>query len=198
MTFEDAFAFVATLHADTMARSLGISQRLWDQWRDAEGLESCSVFGITPREAATIWRRDFWNRCGSVTLTEANRPGLAFLVFDAAAECEDPLGPRRYVQAVVGTTCDGLWADDTLAAVSLWSDAALCAEFQRLRALAARVRAGEAQHRVTLTKAGLHGGALPRTGSWNADEYRAALKRLRKGAKKVGIAHDPPYRKEAA
>lgn len=198
MTFDDAFAFVATLHADTMARSLGISQRLWDTWRDEEGLEPCSVLGITPREAAAIWRREYWNRCGSVTLMEANRPGLAFLVFDAAAESEDPLGARRYVQAVVGTTCDGLWADDTLARLSLRSDADLCAAFQRLRALAARVRVGEAQHRVTLTNAGLHGGALPRTGSWNADEYRAALKRLRKGARKAGIAADPLYQREAA
>ena len=52
--------------------------------------------------------------------------------------------------------------------------------------------------RRALTVARLHGGALPCTGAWTADRLPDALKRLRRGARRVGVPIDPLYAKGAA
>lgn len=195
--FDEALTFVLS-HPDAPARRYGISQGTYDTWRDEEDLIPRDVSMVTPREVATIYERDYWRRCGAVTLCQAGRPLLALLVFDAAAAAEDPLWSHRYVQAVVGTTCDGLWAEDTLDAVSRRSDLQLCHAFQRFRAMAARVSAGEAQHRVALTNAGLHGGRLPQTGTTGPETLARMLKRIRRGARRVGLTPDPLYAKQVA
>lgn len=196
--FDEALSFVLHATPDTRSRRFGVSQAAYDVWRDEEDLSARDVSQMARREAATLWERDYWRRCGAVTLLAGGRPGLALLVFDASAEHEDPLWSHRYVQAAVGVPCDGLWDLDTLMAISRRTDAELCAAFQRLRAMAARVLAGHARYRVPLTNAGLHGGALPSTGAWPPDRLPDALKRLRRGARRVGVPIDPLYEKGAS
>jgi lysozyme family protein len=62
------------------ATNLGITQRTYDAWRQAQGLAPRDVRQITREEAAQIYRQRYWE---PLKLQDAN-PALQLAAFDAA------------------------------------------------------------------------------------------------------------------
>ncbi len=90
----------------------GITQRVYDRYRDGQGLHHQDVRKITDDELQTIYRQNYWNACSGDELGEP----VDLAVFDAAVNC-GPGRSARWLQKAVGVTADGVIGPGTVAAV---------------------------------------------------------------------------------
>lgn len=91
----------------------GITQRVYNGWRAAQGLPVIDVAGISDQELSAIYRENYWNKasCGAL------RAFLDLVQFDTAVN----MGPVRAVkilQQAVGVDADGSFGAVTLQACS--------------------------------------------------------------------------------
>lgn len=95
------------------ATNKGVTQRVYDAYRQRKGLPKQSVRGITSDEVAEIYKRQYWDAVKGDDLPS----GLDYAVFDYAVNS----GPRRAIQDLqreLGVTPDGIVGQITLAAVA--------------------------------------------------------------------------------
>lgn len=95
------------------ATNKGVTQRVYDAYRQRKGLGAQSVRGITADEVADIYKRQYWDAVKGDDLPA----GLDYAVFDYAVNS----GPRRAIQDLqreLGVKPDGIIGQLTLAAVS--------------------------------------------------------------------------------
>lgn len=95
------------------ATNYGITQRVYDAFRQRNDLRQQSVRAITSDEVAAIYKRQYWDAVKADDLPT----GLDYAVFDYAVNS----GPKRAVmdlQRVLGVKADGVVGNVTLAAAS--------------------------------------------------------------------------------
>lgn len=95
------------------ATNMGITQRVYDAYRDRQGQPRRSVRAITSDEVADIYKRQYWDAVRGDDLPS----GLDYAVFDYAVNS----GPRRAAQDLqreLGVTVDGIIGQITLAAIA--------------------------------------------------------------------------------
>jgi len=93
------------------ATNFGITQRVYDAFRQRNDLRPQSVRAITPDEVASIYKRQYWDAVKADDLPD----GLDYAVFDYAVNS----GPKRAatdLQRVLGVKADGIVGNVTLAA----------------------------------------------------------------------------------
>lgn len=94
------------------ATNAGITQRVYDAYRQRKGVKSQSVRAITPDEVAKIYKRQYWDAVKADDLPS----GLDYAVFDFAVNS----GPKRAaieLQRALGVKADGVIGNVTLAAI---------------------------------------------------------------------------------
>ncbi len=91
---------------------LGVTQRVYDRWREGRGLPRRDVWSIEPEEAETIYRESYWNppRCAAMW------PGLDYAVFDYAVNSGVSQAVEA-LQAQLGVKADGVVGTITLSAI---------------------------------------------------------------------------------
>ena len=102
------------------ATNYGVTQRVYDAWRESVGRPPQSVRSIMSDEVSAIYERDYWTVAGCPSLPMP----LDLAVFDAAVNS----GPRRavvWLQRALGVTDDGILGPRTLAAVGATDASAL-------------------------------------------------------------------------
>jgi lysozyme family protein len=108
----------------------GVTQRVYDAWRDRRRLPHRDVWTIEPAEVAQIYRTQYWDRCGCDELPA----GLDFVVFDGAVNsgCTQSV---KWLQRALGLApVDGVAGQVTLAAAAAYPDpATLVVAICRLR-----------------------------------------------------------------
>lgn len=95
------------------ATNRGVTQRVYDAYRDRQGQSRRSVRAITAEEVADIYKRQYWDAIRGDDLPS----GLDYAVFDYAVNS----GPRRAAQDLqreLGVAVDGVIGNVTLAAVA--------------------------------------------------------------------------------
>ena len=95
------------------ATNMGITQRVYDAYRQRKGIKPQSVRAISPDDVAAIYKRQYWDAVKADDLPD----GLDYAVFDYAVNS----GPKRAItdlQRVLGVKADGIVGNVTLAAAS--------------------------------------------------------------------------------
>lgn len=95
------------------ATNRGVTQRVYDAYRDRQGQSRRSVRAITAEEVADIYKRQYWDAIRGDDLPS----GLDYAVFDYAVNS----GPRRAAQDLqreLGVAVDGVIGNVTLAGVA--------------------------------------------------------------------------------
>ena len=95
------------------ATNRGVTQRVYDAYRDRQGQSRRSVRAITADEVADIYKRQYWDAIRGDDLPS----GLDYAVFDYAVNS----GPRRAAQDLqreLGVAVDGVIGNVTLAGVA--------------------------------------------------------------------------------
>jgi lysozyme family protein len=95
------------------ATNKGVTQAVYDGWRQSHGQKLQSVQQISVDEIAGIYRLLFWDRVRGDDLPS----GLDYAVFDFAVN-SGANRSAKYLQAVVGVGGDGLIGKQTLEAVA--------------------------------------------------------------------------------
>lgn len=101
----------------------GIIQRVYDGYRDNEGLErqplTAAMRGTAEwiRERDEIYRRQYWNKVRG----DALPPGVDFVVFDGAVN-SGPGQSVKWLQRALGIDADGVIGEATIAAVNAHPD----------------------------------------------------------------------------
>lgn len=97
------------------ATNKGVTQAVYNDWREDKNLPNRGVQAITPQEVSAIYEARYWNAsaCGAL-------PGPVDLVmFDSAVNC----GVHRaavWLQLAVGATTDGQIGPKSLAAIKAY------------------------------------------------------------------------------
>jgi lysozyme family protein len=94
------------------ATNKGVTQAVYDDWREDKGLPRLSVRDITPEEVTAIYKLQYWDRVKGDQLPA----GVDYCVFDFAVN-SGVNRAARYLQQAVGATPDGQIGPATLAAV---------------------------------------------------------------------------------
>lgn len=92
--------------------SRGVTQREYDKWRTAKGLDTKDVWDAGNDEIATIYHDEYWQ-----PFCDQMAAGLDYLYFDMAVNA----GPRRaavLLQRALGVADDGKIGPKTLAALA--------------------------------------------------------------------------------
>lgn len=95
------------------ATNYGVTQKVYDAYRQRKGLKPQSVRAIDDEEVAAIYKRQYWDAVKADDLPS----GLDYVVFDYAVNS----GPSRAIkdlQRVVGVPADGVIGNVTLAAIN--------------------------------------------------------------------------------
>jgi lysozyme family protein len=149
--FATAFAFVLAEEGGYAndpddpggATNRGVTQRVYDAWRQAQLLAPRDVRSLTFSETAEIYR-SYWETSGGEKCHAAGKYSLALVVMDWGVN--GGVGrARRYLQAVLGVSVDGVLGVETLGALERLSteqEAFCCDEFLQLRAKHHRGRCG--------------------------------------------------------
>ena len=98
------------------ATNRGVTQRVYDLYRQRRKLETHSVKGITNREVEAIYRRQYWGAISAKDLPE----GVAYCVFDAAVN-SGAARAVKWMQEIVGVQVDGIVGNETISAVRTFS-----------------------------------------------------------------------------
>lgn len=95
------------------ATNMGVTQRVYDAYREREGQPKRSVRAITAEEVADIYKRQYWDAIRGDDLPS----GLDYALFDYAVNS----GPRRAAQDIqreLGVAVDGIIGQVTLAGIA--------------------------------------------------------------------------------
>ncbi len=119
MSFERALAFVLSQeggYSDNAkdpggATNLGITRATLSKWRGRKVTREEGQ-SLSRREAASIYRQEYWQRCKCDQLP----PALAFLMFDTAVN-QGVSRAIKFLQRSIGTKVDGIIGPNTLEAV---------------------------------------------------------------------------------
>lgn len=95
------------------ATNKGVTQRVYDAWRLAQGERIRSVRDITDNEVAAIYRAQYWNAVSADDLPV----GVDYCIFDYAVN-SGPGRAIRELQRTVGAGVDGVVGTLTLGAVN--------------------------------------------------------------------------------
>lgn len=95
------------------ATNKGVTQAVYDSWRDSHGQPEQTVKNMTDSELAGIYRLLYWDRARGDDLP----PGVDYAVFDFAVN-SGVSRAAKYLQAVVGVAADGIIGRQTIAAVA--------------------------------------------------------------------------------
>jgi lysozyme family protein len=107
----------------------GITQRVYDAWRQGRGLPSRSVRHLEPGERDTIYHDQYWSAVRADDLPD----GLAYAVFDFAVN-SGPARAARELQRVLRVDQDGVVGNVTLTAARERGDLTnLIREYQAAR-----------------------------------------------------------------
>jgi len=111
----------------------GITQRVYDGFRDRAGLPRQHVRQISDDEVATIYRRQYWNegKCNEITETH---PHVALCHMDCAVNSGISQAARLLQRAIGNVVVDGIIGPKTLAALRQCDEALLLARYLDLRA----------------------------------------------------------------
>ena len=110
------------------ATNQGITQRVYDHYRNGLNLPTQDVWDIAPGEVATIYKMWYWTPAHADALT----PSLAKVHFDSAVN--HGVGrAMKFLQQCVGVTSDGFWGPQTFNAVASADQDALVAPYLALR-----------------------------------------------------------------
>jgi lysozyme family protein len=90
----------------------GVTQRVYDAWRQGRGLPARSVRHLEPEERDTIYHDQYWRAVRADDLPD----GLAYAVFDFAVN-SGPARAARELQRILGAAQDGVIGNLTLEAV---------------------------------------------------------------------------------
>ncbi len=91
----------------------GVTQPVYSAYLYANGLPDASVQYITDSQLNDIYYRDYWRACKCDQLPD----GIDFMVFQAAVNAGSGHA-AKWLQAVVGTTQDGVIGPQTISAVN--------------------------------------------------------------------------------
>lgn len=91
----------------------GVIQRVYDAWREKNGLPRRSVRLIEDSEVEAIYRQNYWNLVRGDELP----PGLDLAVFDFGVN-SGPARSARYLQKMLGVKIDGVIGPVTLKAAA--------------------------------------------------------------------------------
>jgi len=94
------------------ATNKGITHRVYDAWRRAQGLAPRDVREITDDEVAAIYRAQYWAAIRGDDLPA----GLDYAVFDFAVN-SGPSRAAKFLQHILGVSEDGHIGEITLAAI---------------------------------------------------------------------------------
>lgn len=95
------------------ATNKGVTQAVYDDWRNNAGQPKQSVRHITDAEVSAIYRRNYWDKVRGDDLP----CGLDYAVFDFAVN-SGVSRAARYLQACVGTAQDGVVGPKTIATIT--------------------------------------------------------------------------------
>jgi lysozyme family protein len=96
----------------------GVTQAVYDAYRDAHGLGRTTVAGIRMNEVLDIMQTEYWEPAHCDLMT----PQLAIAHFDWSYNHGDT-GALKTLQGVLGVGTDGIWGHDTQSAVQDAGDA---------------------------------------------------------------------------
>ena len=99
------------------ATNKGITQAVYDAYRQRQGLPKQTVKQITDAEVEAIYRTNYWDKVSGDQMPA----GLDFAVFDFAVN-SGPLRAVRHLQSLLGIPQDGSVGQQTLAAVQQHPD----------------------------------------------------------------------------
>lgn len=94
------------------ATNMGITQKEYDVWSRAQGIERRSVANIARAEAAMIYRQDYWDACRCSLLPD----GVDLFVFDSAVQ-HGVKWAIRLLQRALGVDDDGVMGQQTMSAL---------------------------------------------------------------------------------
>ena len=96
--------------------NLGVTQRVWEDWRDMPATEAI-MRALTPEKVAPLYRARYWDTVRAPDLP----PGLDLHVFDFGVNA-GPARAIRYLQMMVGANPDGKFGPATMKALSNYID----------------------------------------------------------------------------
>lgn len=102
------------------ATNKGVTQKVYDAWRDKQGKPRQSVRSIVDAEVHAIYRRDYWDAIKGDDLPA----GVDYCVFDFAVNSGINRA-AKYLQAAVGVAQDGAIGPATIAAAKAQDAATL-------------------------------------------------------------------------
>lgn len=100
----------------------GVTQAVYNRWRQRQGLGTQSVRNITDGELRAIYKVQYWDAIRGDDLPE----GLDYVAFDFAVN-SGASRPAKFLQRMVGVPVDGVIGEITLAAIRKRSTAELVA-----------------------------------------------------------------------
>ncbi|WP_298855429.1 glycosyl hydrolase 108 family protein [uncultured Ruegeria sp.] len=90
------------------ATNKGITQKVYDAYRQSHGLPTQSVRAISQKEVDDIYLKDYWDMAKCPDLPSV----LGIVQFDSAVNCGTGRA-MKFLQQAVGCTADGLWGPST-------------------------------------------------------------------------------------
>lgn len=130
--------------------AFGITQATYSAWKASHGdTPDGDVWGIGLETVAAIYQARYWNDSRANQVAAAGRKRLALATFDWAVNGSIVRG-KRYLQASVNATVDGIVGPQTIAAVIRCDETLGVAHYCRLRAAHYHVRAATPQYDAAL------------------------------------------------
>lgn len=171
----------------------GVTQAVYDDYRESIDLDERSVVLITDDEMTAIYRTRYWLSAKCNIIEGAGKSKLALVAFDWAVNA----GVSRslyYTQAAFNTVPDGIWGEKTLDALAEKPEGPALNKYLRLRALHYRARAGQLTALDQLAKF-IPQKMLPKPSSDQIVFLEGWLARLRACSRATGAPIDPLFAK---
>ena len=130
LTFEGGFVDDPVDHGGATNR--GITQRVYDHYRNGLNLPLRTVQDITPEELSSIYLSTYWVPARCDDLAKAPGVKLAKVHFDAAVN-HGPDRAIKFLQEAVGVEPDGIWGPETAAATATADEAATVTAYLAIR-----------------------------------------------------------------
>lgn len=104
------------------ATNFGVTQRVYDHYRNGLGIPPRDVKGITPVEVQSIYEYSYWLPARCDVLVADGKPKLATVHFDTAVN--SGVGRAvKFLQRALELDADGIWGPDTARAAAQCNEA---------------------------------------------------------------------------